>query len=239
MLLLLHSLIMQKILDPKALSDSLLFENLSEEALSEIVSSMRLESWKKGYSFPCFTTSEPYFYILVRGRVKVSRQHDSTGRELTLFVHGPGDGFNILNMIDGGNTEFFVTALDDVDVLSAPISLWINWLDKFPSLRTKMAGIASKQIKKLADLSSELALEDTMARLIHLLVKYLNEDESGVNLIQNLPQEELANMIGTVRPVVARLLGELKREGLIDNHGGVIHINNLSKLLDKAENHLK
>ena len=77
-----------------------------------------------------------------------------------------------------------------------------------------------------------------MTRLVHLISRYFNNSSYGLNLIQNLPQEELAHMIGTVRPVVARLLGELKRDGLINTDGGEIHVRNLQRLLEKADDHL-
>ena len=228
----------QTILDYQTLAESHLFNQLDRASILSILAKMRRDNWDRGYSYRFSDHLDPRFFLLMKGRVKVCGHHNNSGRELTLFLHGPGDGFNVLNMIDGGTGDFSIYALEKVEVLSAPVAAWIEWLDCYPSLRTAMAEIAALQIKQLAEFSCELALDDTMTRLLHLLLRYFQHAPSGVNLIQDLPQEELANMIGTVRPVVARLLGELKRDGLIDTEGGVLHVSDLSRLLAKMENHL-
>jgi CRP/FNR family transcriptional regulator len=81
-----------------------------------------------------------------------------------------------------------------------------------------------------------------MTRLAHLILRYFDgvgeAEPAHPNLIQDLPNEELAQMIGTVRVVVNRLLNELKREGIVDTQGGELHLLNLEKLLRKAEQHV-
>ena len=79
-----------------------------------------------------------------------------------------------------------------------------------------------------------------MTRLSHLILRYCNDRLtcSDINLISDLPHEELAHMIGTVRVVVNRLLAELKREGIIDTHSGRLRVLNIEKLLQKTEQQL-
>lgn len=77
-----------------------------------------------------------------------------------------------------------------------------------------------------------------MTRLVHLLLRHFDGNTRGLNLIDHLPQEELANLIGTVRPVVARLLGELRRDGAVEMSNGDLRIADLQCLLDKADRHL-
>ena len=229
----------QTVLDYQALSGSNLFHQLDRASVLSILSKLRRDRWSRGYVYSFSNNFSPRFFIVIKGRVKVCGHHTNSGRELTLFLHGPGEGFNVLNLIDGGLSGLSIHALEEVELLSAPVETWIEWLDQYPVLRSSMAEVAAKQIKQLTEFACELALDDTMTRLIHLLLKYFNDDsQSGVNLIQDLSQEELANMIGTVRPVVARLLGELKRDGLIDTQGGVIHVSDLNRLLARVENHL-
>ena len=44
-------------------------------------------------------------------------------------------------------------------------------------------------------------------------------------------------MIGTVRVVLNRLLGELRRDGIINTESGELRVRNQEKLLLKAERH--
>ena len=229
---------MQSIVDWRILSQSPLLNKLNNEVVLSMLSVMRRDIWPRGYTLTSAENTNTRFYLILKGRIKICRSHSENGRELTLFLLGPGDGFNVLNMIDGSNEYFINNTLDEVEVVSAPVATWLEWLDQYPVLRTSMAEVAADHIQRLSELACELALDDAMTRLIHLLVRYFNNSSYGLNLIQDLPQEELANMIGSVRPVVSRLLGELKRDGLIYMDGGEIHVRDLNLLLNKASKRL-
>jgi len=228
----------QSIVDYKELALSPLFRELDRRTLLIMLSVMRREHWPRGYCFKDSEQTKSRFYLLLKGRVKIGRHHLSNGRELTLFLLGPGDAFNVLNLIDGGVRDMETYALDELEVLSVPIDRWLAWMEEYTPLQKAIAELAASQIERLSELASELALDDTMTRLVHLISRYFSDSSPGLNLIQNLSQEELAHMIGTVRPVVARLLGELKRDGLINTDGGELQVLNLQRLLDKANAHL-
>jgi len=228
----------QSIVDYKELTLLPLFSEIDRRTLLSMLPAMRREQWPRGYAFKDPEQTKHRFYLLLKGRVKIGRHHLDNGRELTLFLFGPGDVFNALNLIDGGVHNMEIYTLDEVEVLSVPTERWLAWMRQYTPLHKAIAALAASQIGRLSDLASELALDDTMTRLVHLISRYFNNSSYGLNLIQNLPQEELAHMIGTVRPVVARLLGELKRDGLINTDGGEIHVRNLERLLDKADDHL-
>jgi CRP-like cAMP-binding protein len=226
---------MQAIVDFKRLSSSDFFINVDAKTLLSILSVMQRERWPRDYRMARPGQINSRFFLLIKGRVKIVRHHADNGRELTLFLLGPGNGFNVLNLIDGGGRDLQINTLDEVEVLSAPTTRWLSWLEESPVLRKNMADVAAKHIERLSDLASELALDDTMTRLIHLLQRYFSQPHHEMNLLKDLPQEELANMIGTVRPVVSRLLGELKREGLIDMSNGELHVRNLQQMLNKVD----
>jgi len=119
--------------------------------------------------------------------------------------------------------------------MSAPVEQWLVWMEIYP--------VFHRAMHQLSELASDLALYDTMTRLVHLILRYFNGKERGglarMNLIKDLPHDELAHMIGTVRVVVNRLLGELHHEGLINTRGGELHVCELKKLLLKAEQHVR
>jgi len=229
----------QSIVDFKELALLPLFSKIDRRTLLSMLPEIRREHWPRGYGFKDPEQTKHRFYLLLKGRVKIGRHHLDSGRELTLFLLGPGDAFNVLNLIDGGVGNMEIYTLDEVEMLSVPTERWLVWMTQYPPLHKAIAELAASHIGRLSDLASELALDDTMTRLVHLISRYFNNSSRGLNLIQNLPQEELAHMIGTVRPVVARLLGELKRDGLINTDGGELHVRNLQRLLEKANDHLE
>jgi CRP/FNR family cyclic AMP-dependent transcriptional regulator len=223
----------------RCLAASPLFEDIPSAALETMVDALSTERWPRHRAVMTPQQTVERFYVLLKGRVKITRQNLRTGREVTLFLLGPGDGFNVVSLLDGQRHDVSAETLDPVEALSGPSHLWRDWLDRYPALRHAIRSYVDRQMRHLADLAGDLALHDTMTRLAHLILRYFDGLDPAAaaraNLIADLPHEELAHMIGTVRVVVNRLLGELKREGIVDTQGGKLHVLNLEKLLRKAE----
>ncbi len=53
------------------------------------------------------------FYLVVGGHAKVSLFHPETGREHILYLLGPGDGFDLISLLDGEWHDAVATALED------------------------------------------------------------------------------------------------------------------------------
>jgi len=70
-------------------------------------------------------------------------------------------------------------------------------------------------------------------RLAHLLLRHFDVGEG--NLLRDLPQRELASLIGSVRIVVSRLLSQMRRQGIVQLRGGAVHSVDLKRLLAKAD----
>lgn len=221
------------------LARSPIFQDLSPVVLDSMVEALTVESWPRHRTVMTPQQTVDRFYVLVKGRVKVTRQNLRTGREVTLFLLGPGDGFNVVSLLDGRRHEVLAETLDPVEALSGPSHLWTEWLDRYPEFRHAIRNYIDMQMRRLSDLAGDLALHDTMTRLAHLILRYFDGLDPAAaaraSLIADLPHEELAHMIGTVRVVVNRLLSELKREGIVDTEGGKLRVLDLEKLLRKAE----
>lgn len=220
-----------------ALASSPLFAGVAPEALRAMASELTPEDWpgRRIVMRPDQTIER--FYVLCSGRVKVTRQNLRNGREITLFLLGPGDAFNVVALLDGRLHEVSAQTLDTVHALWGPVGLWQRWLDAYPAFRRAVRRYIYQRLSHLSELACDLALHDTMTRLAHLLLTYCSDRIrcSDLVLIGDLSHEELAHMIGTVRVVVNRLLAELKREGVVDTAGGTLRVLDLHKLLERAE----
>ena len=226
--------------DIDQLARSPLFHGFDKSVLQDIVPLLDMEQWSSRQVVMSPEATCKRFYVLLQGRVKITSQNPETGRELTLFLLGPGDGFNIVSLLDGERHEVVAVTLDSVIAVSASIATWHDWLDLYPSLRNTMRYYIDQQMRQLSELATDLALHDTMARLARLILR--NYEQSRVDprrdLLHGLSHEELAHLIGTVRVVVNRLLKELREEGVIECQGGELHVLSLKKLLHRAEQEL-
>lgn len=217
-----------------------LFAGVAPEVVQTMAGSLAPEYWsgRRLVMGPHETLQR--FYVLRTGRVKITRQNLRNGREITLFLLGPGDAFNVVSLLDGRLHDVSAQTLEPVEALSGPVAQWKAWLDSYPALRQAVRRYIYLRLTHLSELACDLALHDTMTRLAHLLLTYCSDRLTCRNLllIGDLSHEELAHMIGTVRVVVNRLLAELKREGIVDTDGGRLRVLDLHKLLEKAEEHV-
>lgn len=226
---------MQSLMDLSVIRDSPLFAGLDGNTLLGMLPRMWHERWPRGYALASSSRTDRRFHILLQGRIKVARQHPDNGRELVLFLLGPGDCFNVFALGEGEGPDLQVRALEDVEILSASMNTWNEWLEHNPLMGIAVNRIVADQIEHLTDLAGELALDDTMTRLVRLLLRHFDTEISTQNLIRDLHQEELAHMIGTVRPVVARLLAQLRHEGIVDIKKGTLQVHDVNKLRHKLD----
>lgn len=223
----------------RVLADSPLFKELQPCVLQSLLARLKPERWSRRSSVLSPRQKVDRFYLLVKGRVKITRQNLNTAREITLFLLGPGSAFGLMTLADGLFGSVCAETLDDVLALSGPAELWEGWLATYPTLRQATRAYVTGHVSRLAELASDLALHDTRTRLARLILRNLGMPTESLDaegaLIRDLPHEELGCMIGSVRVVVNRLLAELKREGVIDTRAGELQVLDYEKLMQIAE----
>ncbi len=224
----------------KALRQSELFGRLDETVIQEMLLSFLRETWPKKSIVMHPEQTIRRFYVVISGRVKMTRVNPDTGRELTIFLLGAGDGFDVVSLLDGKKHNVSVIAMDDIEVLTAPFDTIYEWIKRHPSFNRGFLPYIGKLIRQLTNLASDLALLDTGTRLAKLLLRHTTQGSPHprLRLINDLSHEELAGMIGSVRVVVSRYLQGLKKEGIVVARRGQLEVSKLQALVEKIERHL-
>jgi len=229
--------------DPKfeyclqALRQSPFFAGLSGDVQAEILRMFSYETALRRDTNLRWLDADQLFFAVVSGRAKVSVYHPETGREYILELLGPGDGFDLISLLDGEPRDVVVTTLDDMEVLTARQSQIRQWLLQYPEINRTFLPYLAAQMRRLADQTEDLALYDTEARLARLILRHItgNEPVHGLRLINDLSQETLAAMIGSVRVVVGRQMQEWKHDGVLSTGRGKWAIDDLNALIAKAK----
>jgi CRP/FNR family transcriptional regulator, cyclic AMP receptor protein len=219
-----------------AIVNSPLFQGVDQQTVSSIAGSLAEESWSKGQLIMGAADSVESFRLVISGRVKIVRSNSHDGHELTLWLLGPGDGFDIVSLLDGKPHAVTAWAVDNVVTKVAPMSSWHEWLEESRPLQLAAHRYIAGKLREIDELAGDLGLHETSARLAHLLMRHFGSTQG--NLLRDLPQREIASMIGSVRIVVSRLLAEMRRQGVVDLHGGAVRAVDLKRLLASAESAL-
>ena len=222
------------------LKHSSLFSHVDELLLDDMLGRFQLERWKKKRSVPCKQVAER-FHIIVSGRLLIEQINDETGRTVTLFLLGPGDCFDVLQLLNGQPFDGIFEARDNLELLSIPMKDAREWISEHPDFNRAFLAYLGKQMHALANLAGDLALHDTETRLAKLLLCHLEPHDPGHNkitLINDLSHEAIAEMIGSVRAVVNRQLQHWRKKGIVSLDHGHIHIEKLEGLLERTHQHL-
>lgn len=221
------------------LRESKLFAELPNDVLSSFLPYLQKEKWKKRQQVMPAALTRERFYLLTSGRVRIEAEHPGSGRAVTLYLLGAGDGHNLVTLLDGKPQAVMAETLDTTEALYVPLGRCRQWLNDYPVLRQAAMRCAAARLRELAELAEDLALHDTSARLAHLLLRHIDSEESPNGLLHGLVHEDIARLIGSVRVVVTRLINRFRHEGIIRTEAGQLRVADLERLLNKTERRLQ
>lgn len=191
------------------------------------------ETWSMK-SFRNSTEMSSTFHFIISGRLKVYKSNPESGREHTVFVLSDGDVFDVLSLLDTKSHDVYWQALDNLEILKVSMEQMRNWILKYPKTHKAILYYLGERMQRLMDVATDVTLHSTLVRLSSLLLKNINGHTRKLELINNLPNEEIARLIGTTRAVVNRHIQELKKCGAISVSRKRIDVQNLELLLSIA-----
>ena len=163
------------------------------------------------------------FFIIAKGQVKVFIT-GIEGREAILALLNEGEFFGEMSLLDGDPRSASVKAVEPSELVSISRNDFIDELKKFPELAMSLLVEMSKRLRKANKQISSLALMTVYGRVAATILQIMEEqgirtkmkDGSFVVAIHNRPsQQQLADMSGTTRETVSRVLGHLQKKGSI------------------------
>jgi len=230
-------------LSSKLVQTSHLFSSLPEKLVEEMTTYFRAERWsKKAYIDQ--ETLQYRFFLLLEGRIEMMRTNPDTGRSITIDLLQPGDGFDVITLLDGKVHEMFFSPIEELKVISVPIEKMREWIWTYPELNQKFMPYLAQKMRQQEDKVTDFALYDIVTRLSRIILQNINNEKNytgkskdmhKTHLISGLSDEVLARLIGSVRQVVNQHLQFWKKKGVIDKKRNEIVINNLQEIIDKAD----
>ncbi len=222
------------------LYNSFLFSKIDKEELKQIIKKFTPINWKRNETIDS-ETGMKYFYIIIKGRLKITSIDPESGRSISLFILSGGDIYDTFTLIDGKEHIVFPIAMDDIYALRLPLKEARKILKNYPDFNAAFLPYLGQIMRELEDFGESLVFNDTSTRLAKLILKYTLPKEKNldnhhpVKLINNLSHESLAEMIGSVRSVVSTQMEKLKKDGIILSKRGYLAVKDLEKLLKKCD----
>ena len=204
-----------------------LFESLDQQELEALSDVTFTRTFSKDNVIILAEEEGDTLFILKKGQVKVSIVSEE-GREVILSLLGPGSVFGELSLLDGKPRSANVVAIEETDLLMLRRADFLQLIYKTPQIATALLAELATRMRKTDRQIEGLALLDVTSRISDTLLQLATEQGSettdGVTIESRPTQQELANMSGTTRETVSRVLKRLEGQGYINRNGRKITI---------------
>ena len=199
-----------------------IFENLNDTVLEEISSLVSVREYPKGSMIILEEEFGDIVFVIKKGTVKITRVNDE-GKEVILAMLGEMEVFGEMAIIDGESRSANALAQESCELLAISSEDFINLLRNHFSVSLGLMSELAKRLRKSDQHIEALSLSDAEHRIgvsILNLAEEIGVIRKGKVTIENLPfQQDIANMSGTSRETVSRILKIFEDRQLILKEG--------------------
>ncbi len=204
-----------------------LFAELDERELASIAAAAKLR--KYGRDEVVFHEDEggDIFFLIQQGKVKVT-MISPEGKEIILCMLGPGDFFGEMALLDDSPRSATIVAVESLELVTIWRNDFLHLLGENISIARKVLAELSKRLRSASHRIESLATMDVYGRLARFLLELARSEgkvvSGGYVAVTRPTHQAIANMIGTSRETVSRLIHDLMAQKLLLSEGKTIYL---------------
>ena len=154
-------------------------------------------------------------HLITKGRFAL-RVVSPVGQSAMLAVRGPGETFGEFALLESAATRSVtVAALEPGETLSIGGDAYRALLDEYPELKDVLVAILAERLRYSDDRILAAHFLDADARVRWALLQLVPLYGDGSNVVVPLTQDSLAELAGTARGTVNRVLREEQKRGVV------------------------
>ncbi|MBN1985878.1 MAG: Crp/Fnr family transcriptional regulator [Prolixibacteraceae bacterium] len=217
-------------IDFKLMSQCPVFKEIQESEIRQILGNIhyQIKSFNRGEIVAISGETVQNLYILLKGSVK-GEMIDYSGKTIkiedveapkplaTAFLFGKENKFPVT-----------VTAHVDVKILSIPVSEFLKVLQMNTQVLKNYLNSISTRTQFLSQKLHFLSFKTIREKVTHFLLTQAGDKFHSIELKNT--QQQLADLFGVTRPSLARVFGEMQKEGLIKIEKKTVILLNKNKL---------
>jgi CRP-like cAMP-binding protein len=204
-----------------------LFSELNDSQLQDIANFAVKQLYKKDNMVLIEEEVGSTMFVIISGRVKISRISDE-GREVILSILVDGDFFGEMAILDGQTRSANAVTLEDTELLIIRRENFLEMLHKYPQVAINLLKELAHRLRRSDSQIKSLSLQNALGKVASTLLRIA--DDSGiikhgqVEISQLPPQQDLANMAGTSRETISRVIKSLNMLGYVKKEGSKLKI---------------
>lgn len=208
--------------DTQALAQTPLFKGMQPQSMEAAREAFVIRSFPANKLIFEAGDQGAALYVVQTGRVRIFRTY-LDGRERMFAYLGPGEVFGEMSLVDDQPRSASAEAIEDTTLLALYEENYWGLVRRFPEIIHNLAAILAKRLRE-ADIELEvLSFEEARGRVAYALTK-LQRQRYGESGKMRLTHLELAQLSGTSRETVTRVLHALRDEKLVQVGSGFVEI---------------
>jgi len=210
-----------------------LFQELSEEDLLGLAPLFTEKKVKKGTILFLEGDEGEELFLIKSGVVKIYRLDEF--KEIILALFREGDFFGEMSLISTGLTRSATAETLEVCTLyTLKRSSFVQFMEKSPKLCLKLLETTMDRLRRANEQIYDLTFLGVRSRIMKTIIRLSEQHgistEAGLVINVKLTHQQLANMVGTVRESVTKVLQELLDEGAIQIDKKMITLKNIDAI---------
>lgn len=204
-----------------------LFAELDDRELASIANVAKTRRYAKDDVIFHADESGDVFCLIKEGQVKVT-MISPEGKEIILSLLGPGEFFGEMALLDDEPRSATVVATEALELVTIWRSDFLQILGENFTIAKKVLAELSKRLRNASNRIESLATMDVYGRLARFFLDLAREQgktlDNGYVAVTRPTHQAIANMIGTSRETVSRLIHDLMRQNLLLSEGKTIYL---------------
>jgi CRP/FNR family transcriptional regulator, cyclic AMP receptor protein len=204
-----------------------LFAELDDRELASIAGVAKTRRYAKDDVIFHADESGDVFCVIREGKVKIT-MISPEGKEIILSMMGPGDFFGEMALLDDEPRSATVVATEALEVFTIWRTDFLEILRDNFSINRKILAELSRRVRRMSNRIESLATMDVYGRLARFLLDLAQQQgkvlDNGYVAVTRPTHQAIANMIGTSRETVSRLIHELMRQDLLLSEGKTVYL---------------
>ena len=204
-----------------------LFAELDDRELSAIAAVAKVRRYAKDDVIFHADESGDVFCLIKEGQVKIT-MISPEGKEIILSMLGPGEFFGEMSLLDDAPRSATVVATEALEVVTIYRNDFLQILQENFTITRKVLAELSRRLRNASNRIESLATMDVYGRLARFFLDLAKESgkplDNGYVAVTRPTHQSIANMIGTSRETVSRLIHDLMRQNLLLSEGKTIYL---------------
>lgn len=198
----------------EALSEIVIFQDLSDQEMEEMDRSTTMSTCEPGRVFYGPDEAGEVLFLLKKGRVQLYRLSPE-GKKLVVAVLEKGAIFGEMSLVGQGMHNTFAEAVDECTLCVMSRMDVERIVEEKPQVALRFLESMAIRLRETEAKLEDLAFKSIPVRLAALVQDLAGEGNSG-DTIEGHTHQDLAEMLGTYRETATQTLNEFKSHGWVE-----------------------